>query len=214
MHGDGQGGAPPHGAAPGYGAPAQTTPEQTPPGHAPGQVAPGQVAPGQVAPGQVAPGAATVQGGYAAPPQPPYGAPPAGAPYGGPPAGAPYGGPAAGPPVPQTGAAAFAQAKGIAHAFVDFSFSNYLAPRVVKVLYALVMLAAVGVVLMGLYGGFNRAFLAYYTDVSAGLLTMLLAPLAGLAVLILGRMYCELIVIFFKIAEHLAAMRASLEKKN
>ncbi|HJK90073.1 MAG TPA: DUF4282 domain-containing protein, partial [Polyangiaceae bacterium LLY-WYZ-15_(1-7)] len=126
-----------------------------------------------------------------------------GGPGGGGPGG---GGPGGGSPFGQGGfdaKAAQDKAKTFFRAFTDFKFENYLLPRVVKVLYGLFILAAIGQTLLMLYGGFDRAFLAYYTDVGEGLLVMLLAPIGGLLVLIAGRLYCEMLMIAYQLLQNM-----------
>jgi hypothetical protein len=111
-------------------------------------------------------------GGYAPPQQPHYQAPPV--------------------------AAIAAQSKGFFAGLFDFSFENLVALKVIKVLYGLVLLGIAAGVLFGLGGAvlsmINGQFLA-------GLGALVVLPFGTLLSLIVMRVYFELIVLAFKIAE-------------
>jgi hypothetical protein len=157
-------------------------------------------------------------GGYGQPPggygQPPGGhAPPPGGqapPPGGfapPPGGygqAPGGPPGGFAPPPQQGyqapsAAALAeQSKGFFSGLFDFSFENLIALKVIKVLYGLFLLALA----LGILGGLGSAIFSIINgQILAGLGMLILEPIGALLYLILGRVYFELIIVAFKIAE-------------
>jgi hypothetical protein len=92
--------------------------------------------------------------------------------------------------------------KGFVGSLFDFSFTSYVTTKVLKVIYVLWMLLAVGVLL----GGFVQAvdqMTSRYGSILVGLLTLIIAPLAAVFTLILGRMYTELIIVAFRIAENL-----------
>ncbi len=142
-------------------------------------------------------------GGHAPPPggqaPPPGGfAPPPGG-YGQAP-GAPPGGYA--PPQqgfqPPSAAALAEQSKGFFAGLFDFSFENLIALKVIKVLYGLFLLALA----LGILGGLGSAVFSIINgQILAGLGMLILLPIGALLYLILGRVYFELIIIAFKIAE-------------
>ena len=156
--------------------------------------------------------------------QPPYGTPPGGAggpPPGGMPPGGPPGGhgggfnppygygqpPQGGPPQPQYAAPtppAPTQPgnveKGFFGGLLDLSFSTFVTTRVIKVLYVLWLLALV----FGALGGLAMSGFALVNgDVLRGILVLVVLPFALVAYLILGRMWHELIIVQFRIAENL-----------
>jgi hypothetical protein len=147
-------------------------------------------------------------GGYAPPPgghAPPPGGhgPPPGGGYGPPGGHGPPPGGFAPPPQqqhyqPPSATALAASSKGFFAGLFDFSFENFVALKVMKVLYGLFLLALAGGILFGLGGAvlsmINGQFLA-------GLGMLVVMPFAAVLYLILGRVYFELIVVAFKIAE-------------
>jgi hypothetical protein len=202
---------PPPAPAPDRTWPAAPAPGTPPPGSgAPGQAAPGQAAPGQAGPGQAAPG--NVPPGTAPPgTAPPWTAGPgtagpgtAGGPPGAP--GAAWAGQpgqaAAGPqagwagsPPPQT------DARGFVASLFDFSFTSYVTPKVVKVLYALIM---VGVAL----GAVIFVAIAFRASSVFGLISLfILAPLYFLVVMAIYRIGLEFFMVMFRISEDIRAIR-------
>jgi hypothetical protein len=104
-----------------------------------------------------------------------------------------------------TGAAAAGMDKGFFAALFDFSFSSFVTTKVLKVLYGIWILGAVGVLL----GGFASAVFqmtSSYGSVIGGLLTLILSPVAAFFTLLMGRMYFELIIVAFKVAENLESI--------
>ena len=90
----------------------------------------------------------------------------------------------------------------------DFSFATFVTTRVVKSLYMLfvfvVGLAALGGVAAGVAG--VQAGRATGSDLALALVLLQIAatPLVALLVITLGRIACESLVVFFRVAEHLA----------
>ena len=127
-------------------------------------------------------------GGYAPPPQQPppaYQQPMPHVPPPGPP-------PAAWQP-PSAG-----QAKGFFSGLFDFSFETFVALKVIKVLYALFLL----VLALGVLGGFGTAVISMIQgQILAGLGLLIALPFLAVIYLVMGRVYFELIIVAFKIAE-------------
>ncbi len=85
--------------------------------------------------------------------------------------------------------------KGTLGLLFDLSFSEFVTTRIIKVLFVLgIVFAGIGS-LMILGKGFNAGFLS-------GLLSLVIAPLAFLLWTLMARMWCELIIVAFRIAEN------------
>ena len=140
-------------------------------------------------------------GGYAPPPHqgpPGYGQPPGPPP--GPPMGPPMGPPPGPPPhwAPPSANQAANQAKGFLAGLFDFTFETFIALRVIKVLYGFFLLALA----LGLLGGFGSAVITMIQgNILAGLGILIALPFAAVIYLVMGRVYFELIIVAFKIAE-------------
>ncbi|HEY2131288.1 MAG TPA: DUF4282 domain-containing protein [Streptosporangiaceae bacterium] len=185
------------------GAPGQSWGGGSGPGSAgvPGQgpaAAPGPPWGGEAARGQYRPAG---QPSYGADPggQPTYGTSPGGQPAGQP--GGPGGQPSAGRPSFATQQLPVAEPKGFLGALFDFSFTSFVTPKVVKVLYVLI------VVVVGLSAlGFALSVLA--TSVGLGLIVLLIgAPLYFLVVTALYRITLEFFMVVFRMAQDIRAIR-------
>ena len=185
------------------GAPGQSWGGGSGPGSAgaPGQgpaAAPGPPWGGEAARGQYRPAG---QPSYGADPggQPTYGTSPGGQPAGQP--GGPDGQPSAGRPSFATQQLPVAEPKGFLGALFDFSFTSFVTPKVVKVLYVLI------VVVVGLSAlGFALSVLA--TSVGLGLIVLLVgAPLYFLVVTALYRITLEFFMVVFRMAQDIRAIR-------
>ena len=90
------------------------------------------------------------------------------------------------------------QAKGFLEALFDFSFTSFITSRIVKLLYGLSIGWAALLALWLIVGGFN-------VSSGAGVFTLLiLAPLVFLLVVAYARVMLELVIVIFRIAEHVA----------
>jgi len=96
--------------------------------------------------------------------------------------------------------------KGFIAGLLDFSFNNLIATRVIKVLYGLFL----GAVCLG---GLIIPIAALLSgEILAFMLAIVVAPVAVLFYVILGRMYFEFVVVVFKGVEHLEVIRQNTEK--
>jgi len=85
--------------------------------------------------------------------------------------------------------------KGTLGLLFDLSFSEFVTTRIIKVLFVLgIVFAGIGSLII-LGKGFNAGFLS-------GLLALVIAPLAFLLWTLMARMWCELIIVAFRIAEN------------
>ncbi|MBN2560903.1 MAG: DUF4282 domain-containing protein [Phycisphaerae bacterium] len=81
----------------------------------------------------------------------------------------------------------------------DLSFTEFLATRVIKVLYvAVVVLCPIGVLLM-ILRSFGQGFLK-------GLFALIISPLMFLFYVIIARVCCEALAALFRIAENTARL--------
>jgi hypothetical protein len=96
----------------------------------------------------------------------------------------------------------FSDAKGFVASLFDFGFTSFVTPKVVKVVYVLVM------ILLGL-GGVASAIFAYeFGGAIAGLATLvIIAPLVFFVYLSLWRIGLEIFVVVFRLAEDVRAIR-------
>jgi hypothetical protein len=160
-------------------------PRQAPPANAPTPQAPPPQAPTPQAPPPQAP-----------PPQAP---PPRAAPSQAPPSqAAPSQAAPPQPPPPQPGQTA---AKGFLAALFDFRFTSFVTPRVVKVLYPLIM------ILTGLTA-LSFIDIAFRASIGFGFVSLfILAPLFFLVVTAIYRILLEFFIVIFRVAEDIRAMR-------
>ena len=90
------------------------------------------------------------------------------------------------------------QAKGFFAGLFDFSFETFVALKVIKVLYALFLI----LLALGILGGIGASVMSMVQgEVLAGIGMLVALPFAALLYLVLGRVYFELIIVGFKIAE-------------
>lgn len=145
------------------------------------------------APGQ--PGAPPQQG-Y--PPQPGAqqqqpGAPPPGAPPGFQPPAAP----------------SAEEAKGFLAGLFDFSFTNLITPKVIKVLYGLFLILWA----LGILGGLGTVVMMLVSgEIIVAFLALIALPIVALLYLVMLRMYHELIIIAFKMAQNLEQIKNNTAK--
>lgn len=92
--------------------------------------------------------------------------------------------------------------KGFFGALFDFSFSSFVTTKVLKLLYGLWMLVVIGVLFGGIIGAIVQ-MTDRYGSVAVGFLMLILAPVAAVFTLVFGRMYFELIIVAFRMAENL-----------
>jgi hypothetical protein len=172
-------------------------------GGAPGQPG-GGPQPGYAPAPQAGPPGAAPQQGYGSPPQ--AGPPQAGPPQAGPPQqGYPqqpqqgYAQPAYAPAPPAPGPE---MARGFLSGLIDFSFTTFIATKVIKVIYGLALVAIVLGMLGSAWTTFDYTFLRS-TFHPEGFLQFVLIPLGGAAAVVAARIYCELLVVIFRIADNL-----------
>ncbi len=81
----------------------------------------------------------------------------------------------------------------------DFSFSQFVTAQLVRLLYAIGVLVAAVFAIGAVLRGFGEG-------VGTGIVALIVAPLIFLVVVIIARVWLELIIVVFRIAEYLRDM--------
>ena len=90
------------------------------------------------------------------------------------------------------------QSKGFWGSLFDLSFTDFITSKIIRVLYVLLIVAAALVTLVAIVTAFAKSALL-------GVLTLLiLAPLGFFVAVICIRVYLEIIIVIFRIAENTA----------
>ena len=93
------------------------------------------------------------------------------------------------------------QQKGFIGMIFDTSFSEFVTTRVIKVLLVLAMIVnALFVLAMIIFNFANQGFLV-------GLLVLILSPLIYLIMMLVSRIYLEILIVIFRIADELRSIR-------
>jgi len=86
--------------------------------------------------------------------------------------------------------------KNFIEALFDLSFSDFVSTRLIKVLYILGIVVAAVSAIMTLLGGIRAG-------AAAGLVSVLIAPIIFFVAVIALRVWLELVIVIFRIAETL-----------
>lgn len=95
------------------------------------------------------------------------------------------------------------QEKGFLATIFDFSFTEFVTTKVIKFLLGLAMVANVIFTIFVIIGAFQSGALG-------GIITLILSPVIYLILMLFSRIYLELIIVIFRIAENLIKIRESL----
>jgi Domain of unknown function (DUF4282) len=88
---------------------------------------------------------------------------------------------------------------GFFRALFDFSFTEFVTTRLIRLLYAIGVLFAAVAALVAIIRGFDAG-------AGAGIVALILSPLIFLLVVIIARVWLEIIIVVFRIAEYLRDM--------
>ncbi|HEY3739007.1 MAG TPA: DUF4282 domain-containing protein [Bryobacteraceae bacterium] len=98
------------------------------------------------------------------------------------------------------------EAKGFIGALFDLSFSSFITTKLIKVLYILAIIGA-GLEALAVIGvGFARGSMF-------GLVMLIASPIVFFAIVILARVYMELVMVIFRAAELLAEIAKNTKKQ-
>ncbi|MEA1927489.1 MAG: DUF4282 domain-containing protein [Candidatus Auribacterota bacterium] len=95
------------------------------------------------------------------------------------------------------------QDKGFLGIIFDFSFTEFVTTRVIKVLLGLAMVVNFILTIAMIIGAWQAGWLG-------GVVVLILSPLIFLIMMLFSRIYLELIIVIFRIAENLIAIREKL----
>ncbi len=85
--------------------------------------------------------------------------------------------------------------QGFLGSIFDLSFAEFITIRIIKLLFILgIIFAAIGTLLL-IVTGFSNG-------IGAGILSLILSPLIFLVYVLLARIWCEMIIVLFRIAEN------------
>jgi membrane associated rhomboid family serine protease len=98
--------------------------------------------------------------------------------------------------------------KSFLDALFDLSFDDFVLPRIVKLLYVL------GVAVALLYGLGMWGTLAYNEGIPGFVAGAVLGPLLAAAGILVARVYLELLIVIFRIAEDLSAVAEALGRES
>jgi uncharacterized membrane protein len=93
--------------------------------------------------------------------------------------------------------------KGFLATIFDFSFSEFVTTKVIKFLLGLAMVVNVIVTISIIVGAFQNSTLG-------GIVVLILSPVVYLILMLFSRIYLELIIVIFRIAENLMKIRENL----
>ncbi len=95
------------------------------------------------------------------------------------------------------------QYNGFLGTLFDFSFSEFITTKVIKSILGLAMVVNAILTIVFIFGAFRAGWLG-------GIIVLILSPLLYLVMMLFSRIYLELIIVIFRIAENLIAIRDSL----
>jgi len=93
--------------------------------------------------------------------------------------------------------------KGFIKQIFDFSFSDFVTPKIIAALLGIAMILSAIFTIVWIVGGFKAS-------VGLGILFLILSPLVYLLLMLGARIYLELVIVMFKIAGHLDEIKKSL----
>jgi hypothetical protein len=106
--------------------------------------------------------------------------------------------------------------KSILGSLFDLSFSSFIATRVIRFLYLIAIILSGLYTLSLFFGGIFVLIQGFRRDsvstVGMGLVMIVFSPIAFLLLLVINRIYCEILIVFFRIAENTQATAKHVEK--
>ncbi len=96
------------------------------------------------------------------------------------------------------------QPSNFLNALYDFSFTEFVTTKLIKVIFGIGLFIAAITSLGFIVNGFSDSFFK-------GLLFLILSPVVFVILSILVRVYLEIVIVLFRIAEHVATIASSKE---
>ncbi|MGZ5970808.1 MAG: DUF4282 domain-containing protein [Polyangiales bacterium] len=100
-------------------------------------------------------------------------------------------------PAPQ-GPPSISSPKGFFSALFDLSFSSFITTKIIKFIFAVWLIVSV----LGLLGGLVMGAMRLGDEPIQGILMILASPIAALLYIVIGRIYLELVIVLFRVAEN------------
>ncbi len=85
--------------------------------------------------------------------------------------------------------------KGLLGSLFDFSFTEFITTRVISILFIL------GVIVSGI-AALGFIISGFASSVGTGILFLILSPIIFLIYVLLARIWCEMVIVIFRIAEN------------
>lgn len=85
--------------------------------------------------------------------------------------------------------------KGFMGSLFDLSFTEFVTTKIIKFLFILAIVAATIAAIIIIVTGFKGGFIS-------GIISLILSPIAFLLYVVLARMWLELVIVIFRIAEN------------
>jgi len=96
---------------------------------------------------------------------------------------------------------------GFFKTLMDFSFSNFIAAKVVKFLYVICIIGCAFASLSVVISGFVNS-------IASGFLILIFSPVLFVFLVIISRIYLEIIIVIFRIAENIQDIAKAAEIKK
>jgi len=93
--------------------------------------------------------------------------------------------------------------KGFIGTLFDFSFTEFVTTKVIKFLLGLALVVNFILTIVFIVGAFQTGWLG-------GIIILIISPIIYLILMLFSRIYLELIIVIFRIAENLIAIREKL----
>ena len=97
--------------------------------------------------------------------------------------------------------------KGFFRALFDLSFSDFITTRLIKVLYVIAIVLAGFAALAVIVSGFTQG-------VGMGILFLILSPIVFFLYVIMARVWLEIIIVVFRIAENTQTMADKAKRED
>lgn len=96
---------------------------------------------------------------------------------------------------------------GFFKTLMDFSFSALIAPKVVKFLYVVCIIACA-------FASLSVVITGFATSIASGFLLLIFSPVFFVLMVIMARIYLEIIIVIFRIAEDIQQIAKASEAKK
>lgn len=99
------------------------------------------------------------------------------------------------------------QERGFFGQLFDFSFTEFITTKAIKVLYGLAIFFAAAIAIVAIVGAFGESAVA-------GGIVLVLSPLWLLLCVVVARVMMEIVVVLFRIAEHVGDIARQQQEES